>query len=63
MIRKRLDSMLATVRQARRMPWDTQRTRINEAVFAQMANWLPEADRDALRAEFACELRRLYAVG
>jgi hypothetical protein len=63
MIRARLDSMLAAVRQARRMPWNAQRARTNEAVFNQMANWLPEADRDALRAEFTCELRRLRAVG
>ena len=45
------------------MPWDSRRARVNEALFHQMANWLAEADRDALREEFAQELCRLRAAG
>ena len=62
-IRKRLDALLATAREAERMPWDTRRARVNELLFHQMANWLPEADRDALRAAFVHELCRLRAAG
>ena len=62
-IRQRLDALLATARAAQRMPWDAQRTRVNEIRFHQMANWLPEADRDAMRADFAREICRLRAVG
>jgi hypothetical protein len=62
-IRARLDALLATAREAERMPWDSRRTRVNEVLFHQMANWLAEADRDALREEFAQELCRLRAAG
>jgi hypothetical protein len=62
-IRARLDALLATAREAERMPWDSRRARVNEALFHQMANWLAEADRDALREEFAQELCRLRAAG
>jgi hypothetical protein len=47
-IRQRLDDLLATAREAEFMPWDARRTRVNELLFHQMANWLPEAERDAL---------------
>jgi hypothetical protein len=62
-IRARLDALLATVRAAESMPWDSRRTRVNEALFHQMANWLAEPDRGTLRDAFAQELCRLRAAG
>lgn len=62
-IRKRLDALLATARAAERMPWDPQRANVNAVLFRQMANWLPEDERDFMRAAFAYELERLRAAG
>ena len=62
-IRKRLLKLLATARGADRMPWPTQEAEVNAILFRQMANWLPEAERDALRADFAAEMERLRAAG
>jgi hypothetical protein len=31
-------------------------------IFPQMANWLPEAEREQLRFDFAAELERLALV-
>jgi len=39
-----------------------QRTRVNAMLFHNMANWLPEAERDSLRAVFLCELERLQGA-
>lgn len=58
-IRTRLHDLLTTVRTATRMPWDAQRERVNATLFHQMANWLPERERDDLREQFARELARL----
>jgi hypothetical protein len=58
-IRKRLHDLLTTARNARQMPWDPQRERVNATLFHQMANWLPEQERDSLREAFAQELARL----
>lgn len=62
-IRPKLRAMLETACSASRMPWDAQQARINEILFPQMANWLPEAERDDLRACFVRELARLRAAG
>ncbi len=62
-VRPKLLAMLETARNADRMPWDPQQARINEILFPQMSNWLPEAERDDLRARFAAELARLRAAG
>jgi len=61
-IRKRLEALLATARGAERMPWDEPRARVNAILFHNMANWLPAAERDKLRAAFAEELERLRAT-
>lgn len=61
-IRKELHALLATARAAERMPWGAQEARTNATIFPQMANWLPEAERDDLRAAFAAELDRLRAA-
>jgi hypothetical protein len=58
-IRARLHAMLATVRSAREMPWEPARARAQGLLFNNMANWLPDAERDALRRAFAAEMNRL----
>ncbi|MGJ0397075.1 MAG: hypothetical protein ACR65U_12695 [Methylocystis sp.] len=40
-------------------PWPPETTRLNRLIFPQMANWLPESERDQLRFEFEAELKRL----
>jgi len=58
-VRERLHSMLLLVRGASEMPWPPQRARVQEIMFPNMANWLPEGERDALRRDFAAEMDRL----
>lgn len=59
-IRLRLQKMLAEARAAREdSPWPPETTRLNQLIFPQMANWLPEEERDQLRLEFETELKRL----
>lgn len=59
-IRRRLHAMLAAVRAMQTgSPWTPETTRLNRLIFPQMANWLPESERDQLRFEFAAELKRL----
>lgn len=61
-IRRRLHDLLATARAAERMPWDPRKAGLWQIVFPQMANWLPEEERDQLRLEFAREIERLMAA-
>jgi hypothetical protein len=60
-IRRRLHAMLAAVRSTKKgSPWTPETTRLNQLIFPQMANWLPESERDQLRFEFEAELKRLH---
>jgi hypothetical protein len=60
MVRRRLLAMLSDIRAAEKTsPWPPEATRLNQLIFPQMANWLPEDERDQLRFEFAMELKRL----
>lgn len=61
-VRPRLSRLLAEARAASRMPWDEQRVGVHAELFHNMANWLPAAERDALRAAFEKELERLRAA-
>lgn len=61
-IRRRLHALLAKARGAEQMPWDERKARMWQIVFPQMANWLPEDERDQLRFEFAQEIERLRAA-
>ena len=61
-IRRELTAVLAEARSAKTMPWNDYRARYWQTVFPQMANWLPEAERDQLRFEFAQEIERLNAA-
>lgn len=58
-IRQRLHALLDKARNAERMPWDERKARMWQIVFPQMANWLPDNERDQLRIEFAQEIERL----
>lgn len=64
-VRLKLQAMLADMRAAEgRSPWSREKTRLNQLLFPQMSNWLPEAERNQLRFEFDTELKRLnVAVG
>ena len=57
--RLRLAALLSEAQNADRMPWNEQRARVNALLFHNMANWLPEPERDVMRAQFANELQRL----
>jgi len=53
-------AMLSDIRAAEtKSPWPPETTRLNQLIFPQMANWLPEDERDQFRFEFAMELKRL----
>ena len=58
-VREKMRLMLAQLRDADRMPWPERKVRITEVIFPQMANWLPEEERDRFRFEFAQEILRL----
>ena len=58
----RLLAMLASARNAARMPWPAQEAEVNATIFPQMAQWLPEPEREELRAAFAAEMARLRAA-
>ena len=58
-VRRKLYDLLATAKNAERMPWDSRKADMWQIVFPQMANWLPEDEANQLRFEFAQELERL----
>lgn len=59
-VRGKLHKWLADVRACQQgSPWSERETGSNIVIFRQMANWLPDAERDGLRIEFLKELDRL----
>jgi hypothetical protein len=59
-VRGRLHQWLDDVRGCKKgSPWPARETGSNIIVFRQMANWLPDEERDQLRFEFVQELERL----
>ena len=59
-VRRELHDILAEARSAQNeCPWDRQTFKYHKVVFPQMANWLPEDERDQLRFEFAREVERI----
>jgi hypothetical protein len=59
-VRGKLYKWLADVRACEAgSPWSERETGSNVVVFSQMANWLPEEERDQLRFEFVQQLERL----
>ncbi|HWA60726.1 MAG TPA: hypothetical protein VG939_05095 [Caulobacteraceae bacterium] len=61
-VRRRLRRLLDQARDASTMPWPERDARMWQAVFPQMANWLPEDEANQLRFEFAQEIERLKAA-
>ena len=59
-VRRELHEVLETAKAATcECPWDERTFRYHKVVFPQMANWLPESERDQLRFEFAQEVERI----
>jgi hypothetical protein len=59
-VRRELYDVLAVAKAATdHCPWDARTFQYHRTVFPQMANWLPEDERDQLRFEFAEEVVRL----
>ncbi len=59
-IRRELIEVLAEARNAcDECPWDERTLKYHKVVFPQMANWLPEEERDQLRFAFAREVERI----
>lgn len=59
-VRHELNEILAQARGATTgSPWDERTFQYHKVVFPQMANWLPEPERDQLRFEFAQEVERI----
>lgn len=61
-VRRRLEALLQTARQARSMPWPEPRARMWRTVFPQMADWLPADEAEQLCFAFAQEMERLEAA-
>ena len=61
-VRARLKSLLEKARSAEKMPWSERDARMWQTVFPNMAKWLPEAEAEQLRFEFAQEIERLRRV-
>lgn len=60
--RARLAAVLELMRTSRTMPWSDRDARMWQTVFPQMSNWLPDAEAEQLRLEFAREIERLKAA-
>ena len=59
-VRRELNEILMQARSAKRgAVWDERTLKYHKVVFPQMANWLPDDERDQLRFEFAREIERI----
>jgi hypothetical protein len=59
-IREELQAILTIAKRAQDYcPWDERTFKYHKTVFPQMANWLPEDERDQMRFEFAQEIERI----
>ncbi len=62
-VREELTAILALAQSSRNTaPWDRRTHRYHQVVFAQMANWLPADEADALRRQFSLELDRIASL-
>ncbi len=52
-VRVKLTRLLDLAKAADTMPWDDRKARMWRIVFPNMANWLPEDERERMRAEMA----------
>lgn len=60
-IRKRLNSLLESLRSAEAMPLSDRDVRMWRAVVPNMAKWLPEQEATEVQQSFAYEMERLCA--
>jgi hypothetical protein len=58
-VRARLENVLAVLRSARTPPWSAKELARWKLLVPQMADWLPPAEGDAVRVEFAELVQRL----
>lgn len=61
-IRVRLRALLAEAQAASALRRAPQDAHVQEIVFHNMTDWLPEAERDEVRRAFAAEMARLQAA-
>ena len=62
-MRAELTAILRTARAATdEAPWDERTFLYHKVVFPQMAQWLPDAERDQLCFEFAREVQRIEVL-
>ena len=62
-VRQELYDVLAEAKAAvDECPWDERTFDYHKVVFPQMANWLPDDERDQLRFEFAREVERIESL-
>lgn len=61
-IRRRLDSLIGTLRAAEAMPFSARDARMWTTVVPNMTKWLPEAEAEGVRAAFKREMERLGAA-
>ena len=62
-IRRRLDRLIGTLREAVAMPLSDRDARMWRTVVPNMTKWLPEEEAEAIRIAFAREMERLGAAG
>jgi len=60
-VRAEVDKVLEKARIAKDMPWTAKEVAFWKTVFPQMTNWLPEEEREQVRAAFWEEICRLEA--
>ena len=58
-IRARLDSVLGLLRSVSELPWSPRETAKWKLIIPQMADWLPEGERESVRTQFETLLARL----
>lgn len=61
-VRARLNRILAEVRAAENIPWESDTALLYRTIFPHMAGWLPEDEGAQLRFEFDTEMARLKAA-
>jgi hypothetical protein len=61
-VRAEVNKVLEKARIAKDMPWTAKEVAFWKTVFPQMTNWLPEEEREQVRAAFWEEINRLEAA-
>jgi hypothetical protein len=58
-VRARLEKLLAEVRAAETMPWESSQLSLYRLIYPQMTLWLPEDEGAQYRLAFDAEMARL----